>query len=155
MPEQAFTWSARSTKPSKGWEEDGLRPASTGQRKEFRWRRSSVDVVSAEESIFSGEAKFVALPGELGEPGSTRVTRPLITRIKAGAVRIEMADGGEEFVFVAGGIPRCSRTASRSCPIPPCGARIWTKANTARQGGRGRGAMPGRQLDIARSPNWR
>ena len=63
-----------------------------------------VDVVSAEESIFSGEAKFVALPGESGELGILPRHTPLITRIKAGAVRIEKADGEEEFVFVAGGI---------------------------------------------------
>jgi len=64
-----------------------------------------VDVVSAEESIFSGEAKFVALPGELGELGIFPRHTPLITRIKPGAVRIQRADNGqEEFVFVAGGI---------------------------------------------------
>jgi len=63
-----------------------------------------VDVVSAEESIFSGEAKFVALPGEAGELGILPRHTPLITRIKPGAVRIEKADGEEEFVFVAGGI---------------------------------------------------
>lgn len=64
-----------------------------------------VDVVSAEESIFSGEAKFVALPGELGELGIYPRHTPLITRIKPGAVRIQRADTGEEeFVFVAGGI---------------------------------------------------
>ena len=64
-----------------------------------------VDVVSAEEQIFSGEAKFVALPGENGELGILPRHTPLITRIKPGAVRIERADNGEEeFVFVAGGI---------------------------------------------------
>jgi F-type H+-transporting ATPase subunit epsilon len=63
-----------------------------------------VDVVSAEESIFSGEAKFVALPGEAGELGILPGHIPLITRIRPGAVRIEKADGDEEFVFVAGGI---------------------------------------------------
>jgi len=63
-----------------------------------------VDVVSAEESIFSGEARFVALPGESGELGILPRHTPLITRIRPGSVRIEMADGGEEFVFVAGGI---------------------------------------------------
>ena len=63
-----------------------------------------VDVVSAEESIFSGEAKFVALPGEAGELGIYPRHTPLITRIKAGSVRIEKADGSEEFIFVAGGI---------------------------------------------------
>jgi F-type H+-transporting ATPase subunit epsilon len=70
-----------------------------------------VDVVSAEESIFSGEATFVALPGEAGELGIYPRHTPLITRIKAGSVRIENADGTQEFVFVAGGIlevqPHC------------------------------------------------
>ena len=70
-----------------------------------------VDVVSAEESIFSGEAKFVSLPGEAGELGIYPRHTPLITRIKAGSVRIEKEDGTEEFVFVAGGIlevqPNC------------------------------------------------
>jgi F-type H+-transporting ATPase subunit epsilon len=63
-----------------------------------------VDVVSAEELIFSGEARFVALPGEAGELGIYPRHTPLITRVKPGSVRIERADGGEEFVFVAGGI---------------------------------------------------
>jgi F-type H+-transporting ATPase subunit epsilon len=63
-----------------------------------------VDVVSAEESIFSGEARFVALPGEAGELGIYPRHTPLISRIKAGSVRIEKTDGTEEFVFVAGGI---------------------------------------------------
>lgn len=63
-----------------------------------------VDVVSAEESIFSGEARFVALPGEAGELGIYPRHTPLITRIKPGAVRIEKVDGTEEFVFVAGGL---------------------------------------------------
>lgn len=63
-----------------------------------------VDVVSAEESIFSGEAQFVALPGENGELGILPQHTPLITRIKPGAVRIQTVDGKEEFIFVAGGI---------------------------------------------------
>jgi F-type H+-transporting ATPase subunit epsilon len=64
-----------------------------------------VDVVSAEGSIFSGEAQFVALPGESGELGILPRHTPLITRIRPGAVRIKRADNGdEEFVFVAGGI---------------------------------------------------
>jgi F-type H+-transporting ATPase subunit epsilon len=64
-----------------------------------------VDVVSAEERIFAGEAKFVALPGEMGELGIYPRHTPLITRIKPGAVRIIRADNDEEeFVFVAGGI---------------------------------------------------
>ncbi len=64
-----------------------------------------VDVVSAEEQIFSGEAEFVALPGESGELGIYPMHTPLITRIKPGAVRIKVAgQAQEELVFVAGGI---------------------------------------------------
>jgi F-type H+-transporting ATPase subunit epsilon len=64
-----------------------------------------VDVVSAEELIFSGEAEFVALPGEAGELGIYPMHTPLITRIKPGAVRIKVVGQAEdEFVFVAGGI---------------------------------------------------
>jgi F-type H+-transporting ATPase subunit epsilon len=64
-----------------------------------------VDVVSAESLIFSGEAEFVALPGEAGELGIYPRHTPLITRIKPGAVRIKVVGQAEdEFVFVAGGI---------------------------------------------------
>jgi len=64
-----------------------------------------VDVVSAEEAIFSGEAEFVALPGEAGELGIYPKHTPLITRIRPGAVRIKVpGKSEEEFVFVAGGL---------------------------------------------------
>ncbi len=64
-----------------------------------------VDVVSAEEQIYSGEAEFVVLPGEMGELGIYPRHTPLITRIRPGAVRIKPAGGGpEELIFVAGGI---------------------------------------------------
>jgi len=64
-----------------------------------------VDVVSAEESIFSGEAEFVVLPGEAGELGIYPRHAPLITRIKPGTVEITPAGGGEkQLIFVAGGI---------------------------------------------------
>ncbi len=63
-----------------------------------------VDVVSAETSVFSGEATFVTLPGEMGELGIYPRHTPLITRIKPGAVSITRADGQIEIVAVAGGI---------------------------------------------------
>ena len=64
-----------------------------------------VDVVSAEASIFSGEAEFVVLPGEAGELGSYPRHTPLITRIKPGSVRIKVpGQAEEELVFVAGGV---------------------------------------------------
>lgn len=64
-----------------------------------------VDVVSAEESIFSGLAEFVVLPGEAGELGILQGHTPLMTRVKPGAVRIKLqGQTEEELIFVAGGI---------------------------------------------------
>jgi F-type H+-transporting ATPase subunit epsilon len=63
-----------------------------------------VDVVSAEEQIYSGEAEFVVLPGMMGELGIYPRHTPLFTQIKPGSVRIKPANSdGEEFVFVQGG----------------------------------------------------
>ncbi len=64
-----------------------------------------VDVVSAEESIFSGEAEFIVLPGEAGELGIYPRHTPLITRIKPGSVRIKLpGQEAEELIFVNGGV---------------------------------------------------
>ncbi|MGB3289380.1 MAG: F0F1 ATP synthase subunit epsilon [Burkholderiaceae bacterium] len=63
-----------------------------------------VDVVSAEESIFAGEAKFVTLPGESGELGILPGHTPLISRIRPGTVKVVLADDSEVSIFVAGGI---------------------------------------------------
>ena len=63
-----------------------------------------VDVVSAEEMIFSGLAEFVVLPGEAGELGILPGHMPLMTRIKPGAVRLKLPAGKEELIFVAGGL---------------------------------------------------
>ncbi len=64
-----------------------------------------VDVVSAEEQIFSGAAEFVVLPGEAGELGVYPRHAPLITRIKPGTVRIRVPNqADEELIFVAGGV---------------------------------------------------
>ncbi|NCN69671.1 MAG: F0F1 ATP synthase subunit epsilon [Rhodoferax sp.] len=112
-----------------------------------------VDVVSAEESIFSGEARFVALPGEAGELGIYPRHTPLITRIKAGSVRIEKADGNEEFVFVAGGIlevqPNCvtvlSDTAVRGKDLDE------EKVNAAKQAAEDAVKNAKTDLDLARA----
>lgn len=63
-----------------------------------------VDVVSAQEAIFAGEAKFVVLPGEAGELGVLPGHAPLISRIRSGTVKIVRPDNSEEHVFVVGGI---------------------------------------------------
>ncbi len=63
-----------------------------------------VDVVSAEELIFSGPAEFVVLPGVVGELGILPGHTPLLTEIRPGAVRMKLPDAvGEEFIFVQGG----------------------------------------------------
>ena len=63
-----------------------------------------VDVVSAEESIYSGEAEFIVLPGVDGELGIYPHHTPLLTQIKPGAVRIKVPNEAEEtLVFVQGG----------------------------------------------------
>ena len=63
-----------------------------------------VDVVSAEEQIFSGEAEFVVLPGVVGELGIYPRHTPLLTAIKPGAVRIKLpGQADDELVFVQGG----------------------------------------------------
>ena len=64
-----------------------------------------IDVVSAEESVFSGQVEFAVLPGEAGELGILPGHMPLLTRIKPGAVRLRLPDQEvEELIFVAGGI---------------------------------------------------
>jgi len=63
-----------------------------------------IDVVSAEEAIYSGEAEFVVLPGIAGELGIYPRHAPLITQIKAGVVRIKVpGKTEEEMVYVQGG----------------------------------------------------
>lgn len=64
-----------------------------------------VDVVSAEESIFSGAAEFVAAPAKMGEVGIYPRHTPMITPVKAGALRIKLPDEGEEqLIFISGGL---------------------------------------------------
>jgi len=64
-----------------------------------------LDVVSAEESIFSGEAEFVAAPARMGEIGVYPRHAPLITTIKAGALRVKIPDQAEEtLIFISGGL---------------------------------------------------
>ncbi len=63
-----------------------------------------VDIVSAEQAIFSGEAEMVIAPGEAGELGILPEHTPLLTRIKPGTVRIIAADKVEEVIYVSGGM---------------------------------------------------
>ena len=63
-----------------------------------------VDIVSAEQQIFSGAAEMVIAPGEAGELGILPEHAPLLTRIKPGTVRIQQAGGEEEVIYVSGGM---------------------------------------------------
>ena len=64
-----------------------------------------IDVVSAEESIFSGEAEFISAPAQKGEVGIYPHHAPMITSIKPGALRIKLADKNEEqLIYISGGI---------------------------------------------------
>jgi F-type H+-transporting ATPase subunit epsilon len=62
------------------------------------------DIVSAEEEIFSGEARMVVATGEAGELGIAPRHAPLITRLKPGQVRVLLENGEEQFFYVSGGI---------------------------------------------------
>jgi F-type H+-transporting ATPase subunit epsilon len=63
-----------------------------------------VDVVSAEQEIFQGDATLVVAPGEMGELGIAPRHAPLITRLKPGQVRVVLENGEEQFFYVSGGI---------------------------------------------------
>ncbi len=67
-------------------------------------RTFQVDIVSAEQQIFSGAAEMVIAPGEAGELGIMPEHAPLLTRIKPGTVRIQQAGGEEEVIYVSGGM---------------------------------------------------
>ena len=67
-------------------------------------KKLHVDIVSAEQQIFSGEATMVIAPGESGELGILPEHAPLLTRIKPGTVRIVTGDGEEEVIYVSGGM---------------------------------------------------
>jgi len=63
-----------------------------------------VEIVSAEEQIFSGEAEMVYAPAVMGEVGIAPRHTPLISPLKPGEVRLDMGGGKEEFFFISGGI---------------------------------------------------
>ncbi len=63
-----------------------------------------VDIVSAEKEIFSGLAEMVFAPGVMGELGIAPRHTPLLTRLKAGEVRIQPPEGEEQFFYVSGGM---------------------------------------------------
>jgi F-type H+-transporting ATPase subunit epsilon len=98
------------------------------------------DIVSAHEEIFSGEATMVIASGIAGELGITPRHAPLITLLKAGPVRVQKADGEEEFFFVSGGVLEVqphmitvlTDTATRGADLDEAAAKT-AKAEAERQ----------------------
>ena len=63
-----------------------------------------VEVVSAEQEIFSGQATMLIATAESGELGIYPQHTPLLTNLKAGDVRVQTEDGEEQVIYVSGGI---------------------------------------------------
>ena len=61
------------------------------------------DIVSAEESIYSGRVELVVAAGVLGDLGITPGHAPLLSELQPGPVRIIKQNGEEEIFFVSGG----------------------------------------------------
>lgn len=63
-----------------------------------------VDIVSAEQEIFSGSAEMVIAPAEMGEVGIAPRHTPMLTRLKPGEVRVQNAGKEEQYFYVSGGM---------------------------------------------------
>ena len=63
-----------------------------------------VDIVSAEEEIFSGTANMLVAPAEMGEVGILPRHAPLIARLKPGEVRVQIEGQEDQYFFVSGGL---------------------------------------------------
>ena len=63
-----------------------------------------VDVVSAEEEIFSGSVEMLFAPGEMGDLGIMPRHSPLLTSLKPGELRLQLPDGDDQFIYVSGGM---------------------------------------------------
>jgi F-type H+-transporting ATPase subunit epsilon len=63
-----------------------------------------LDIVSAEEELFSAEVQMVYAPAEMGEVGITPKHTPLLTKLKAGDVRAQISDSETKIFFISGGI---------------------------------------------------
>ena len=63
-----------------------------------------LDIVSAEEELFSAEVQMIYAPAEMGEVGISPKHTPLLTKLKAGDVRAEISDNETKIFFISGGI---------------------------------------------------
>ncbi len=111
--------------------------------------RVHVDVVSAEEQIFSGEAEFAVFPGEAGELGIYPRHAPLLTRIRAGAVRLKIPDRDDfEMVYVSGGILEVQPTLITLLADTAIRAKDLDEAQAIKARQRAEEALKNRSADV-------
>lgn len=112
--------------------------------------RVHVDVVSAEEQIFSGEAEFAVFPGEAGELGIYPRHAPLLTRIRPGAVRLKIPDRDEfELVYVSGGILEVQPTLITLLADTAIRAKDLDEAEAIKAKQRAEEALKNRSADVS------
>lgn len=112
--------------------------------------RVHVDVVSAEEEIFSGEAEFAVFPGEAGELGIYPRHAPLLTRIRPGAVRLKIPDRDEfEMVYVSGGILEVQPTLITLLADTAIRAKDLDEAEAIKARQRAEEALKNRSADVS------
>jgi len=112
--------------------------------------RVHVDVVSAEEQIFSGEAEFAVFPGEAGELGIYPRHTPLLTRIRPGAVRLKIPDRDEfELVYVSGGILEVQPTLITLLADTAIRAKDLDEAEAMKAKQRAEEALRNRSADVS------
>ncbi len=108
-----------------------------------------VDVVSAEEEIFSGLAEIVSLPGESGDLGILPGHAPLMTRIRPGTVRIKIPNRAqEEVIFVAGGLLEVQPNLVTVMADTAIRGRDLDEAKTMEAKKRAEEAMSNRQQEV-------
>jgi len=112
--------------------------------------RVHVDVVSAEEQIFSGEAEFAVFPGEAGELGIYPRHTPLLTRVRPGAVRLKIPDRDEfELVYVSGGILEVQPTLITLLADTAIRAKDLDEAEALKAKQRAEEALRNRSADVS------
>ena len=111
--------------------------------------RVHVDVVSAEELIFSGQTDFAVFPGETGELGIYPRHTPLLTRVKPGAVRLKIPDRNEyELVYVSGGILEVQPTLITLLADTAIRAKDLDEAEALKARKRAEEALQNRKADV-------
>ena len=101
-----------------------------------------VDIVSAEEEIWSGEGTMVFAPAEMGEIGIAPQHAPLLTRLKPGEIRVQQESGEEQFFYVSGGVLEVQGRRERpdrakAAHAPSLAAALPQFRRSARAAGRG------------------